>query len=111
MSQPIVFYGYSRPSNTPRPPFRERMAALQYVPRLLRLVWQTHRGYTLVMLALRLVQSVVPVASLWIAKLVIDEVVRLAQQRGGDASHLWLLVATELGIVVGGDLLGRVSSL
>ena len=111
MSHPIIVYGYSRPTSAPKPPFRERMAALRYVPRLLRLVWETHRGYTLAMLALRLVQSMVPVANLWIAKLVIDEVVRLAQQRGGDASHLWALVATELGVVVGGDLLGRVSSL
>jgi len=111
MSQPIIFYGYSRPTNTPKPPLRERMAALQYIPRLLRLVWETHRRFTLAMLGLRLVQSMVPVANLWIAKLVIDEVVRLAQHRGGDASHLWALVATELGIVVGGDLLGRVSGL
>jgi ATP-binding cassette subfamily B protein len=59
-------------------------------------VWETHRRFTLAMLALRLVQSMVPVANLWIAKLVIDEVVRLAQHRGGDASHLWTLVATEL---------------
>jgi ATP-binding cassette subfamily B protein len=113
MSQPVIVYGYSRraPPPTSKPPLRERVAALRYVPRLLRLVWETHRGYTIAMLLLRLVQSVVPVANLWIAKLVIDEVVRLAQQRGGDASHLWALVATEVGVVVGGDLLARVSSL
>ncbi len=110
MTPPIVMYGYSRATNAPRPPLRERVAALRYVPRLLRLVWETHRGYAAAMLVLRLVQSMVPVANLWIAKLVIDEVVKLARS-GGSASHLWMLVATELGVVIVGDLLSRASSL
>ena len=110
MGQPVVVYGYSRPRGGPRPPLRERVAALRYVPRLLRMVWQTHRGYSSAMVVLRVAQSMIPVANLWIAKLVIDEVVRLAQ-RGGNASHLWALVATELAVVIVGDLLARVSSL
>src|SRR5215212_9656874 len=112
MTPPIVVYrgSYSRATNAPRPPFRERVAALRYVPRLLRLVWETHRGYATAMLVLRVAQSMIPVANLWIAKLVIDEVVRLART-GGSASHLWVLVASELGVVIVGDLLSRTSSL
>jgi ATP-binding cassette subfamily B protein len=106
----VPIYVKTRSTDPARPPLRERVTALRYVPRLLRMVWETHRPFAIAMLVLRITQSVVPVASLWIGKLVIDEVVRLSQ-RGGDASHLWALVASELGIVVAGDLLGRTSSI
>src|SRR5262245_1854033 len=94
----------------PRPPLKERIAALRYVPRLIRLVWETHRGFATAMLALRVIQSVVPLTSLWIAKLVIDEVIHLARS-GGSSHHLWVLVASELGVAFGGDLLARASNL
>ena len=99
-----------RDPDAPRPPFKERIAALRLVPRLIGLVWQTHRGYTALMIALRLVRSVVPVSNLWVAKLIIDEVIMLARS-GGPASHLWFLVALEMGIVVANELLARLSGL
>ena len=101
---------WSRSPNAPRPPLKTRLAAFRLVPRLVRLVWQTHRPYTAAMIALRIVRSVVPVASLWVAKLIIDEVVKLARY-GGSPRHLWLLVALEMAIVVGGELLARFSGL
>jgi ATP-binding cassette subfamily B protein len=91
--------------------WRERLAALRYVPALLRLVWETHRGYTAVMIALRLVRAFVPVASLWAAKLIIDQVVHLARVPGAPLTPLWRVVALELAIVVTGEILARASSL
>ncbi|MDB4875712.1 MAG: transporter related [Gemmatimonadetes bacterium] len=99
-----------RGPNVPRPPLRERLAALRLVPRLLRLVWETQPAYTATMIVLRLVRSLVPVANLWVAKLIIDEVIRLARA-GGSPHHLWVLVAIEMATVVGGELLARVSGL
>jgi ATP-binding cassette subfamily B protein len=96
--------------HAPRPPLKERIAALRLVPRLIRLVWETHRGYTGTMIALRFVRSVVPVTNLWVAKLIIDEVVKLARF-GGSSRHLWMLVALEMTTVVGGELLARASGL
>jgi ATP-binding cassette subfamily B protein len=93
-----------------RPPLKERVAALRVVPRLIRLVWETKPSYTAAMIALRFTRSVVPVANLWLAKLIIDEVLRLARE-GGSARHLWILVAFEMGTVVGGELLARLSNL
>ena len=61
---------------------RERLAALRYLPQLVRLVWQTHRGFTAAMVVLRLVRAFVPVATLWAAKLIIDEVVLLTRTPG-----------------------------
>ena len=91
--------------------WRKRLAALRYVPALIRLVWQTHRGFTLSMVALRLVRAFVPIASLWAAKLIIDEVVLLTRQHGAPLAPLWRVVALELGIVVIGELLARASAL
>jgi len=90
---------------------RERLAALRYLPALLGLVWQTHAGYTIVMVALRLVRAFVPVASLWAAKLIIDAVVALTRTPGASLTPLWRVVALELGIVVIGELLARASAL
>src|SRR5215218_10034054 len=90
---------------------RERLEALRYLPQLVRLVWQTHRGFTLAMILLRLVRAFVPVATLWAAKLIIDEVVLLTRAPGTPLTDLWRVVALELGIVVVGELLARASAL
>jgi len=83
---------------------------MRLVPRLIGLVWHTHRGYTAAMIVLRVTRSFVPVTSLWVGKLIIDEVIRLARF-GGASHHLWSLVALEMATVVGGELLARTSGL
>jgi ATP-binding cassette subfamily B protein len=101
---------------------RERVGALRNVPPFLRLVWQTSRTLTLGTLLLRLVRALVPVVTLWIGKLIIDEVIVLAQAPGAPQALLdwyrsglldrllWLLLA-EFGLAVLSDLLGRLVSL
>jgi ATP-binding cassette subfamily B protein len=93
-----------------QPTWRERVAALRYVPPLVRLVWQTHRGFTSVMVVLRLVRAFIPVATLWVGKLIIDAVVLLRDGQTG-IRRLWELVALEILIVLGGEILARASSL
>ncbi|MGH7700717.1 MAG: ABC transporter ATP-binding protein [Gemmatimonadales bacterium] len=101
-----------------RPPtWRQRFEALKYVPPLLKLVYRTHRGYTVAILALRAVRAFVPLAVLWVGKLIIDEVVAgigVFGAGGVEAVDWWRLgglVALELGIAVGGEALARASSL
>ena len=95
--------------------FREQLSALRHVPPLIRLVFQTHRGYTVAILLLRAIRSLVPVAVLWVGKLIIDAVVAgVATVRAGglpDWWHLVLLVGLELGIAVVGEALARLSAL
>ena len=91
--------------------WRERVAALRYLPALLRLVWETHRGYTLAMIGLRLFRAFIPVAGLWVAKLIIDQVVHLAATPGASLAPLWRVVALELVVVATGEFLARASSL
>jgi len=102
--------------------WRERVGALRNVPPFLRLVWQTSWKLTLGTLLLRLVRALVPVVTLWIGKLIIDEVIVLAQAPGAPQALLdwyrsglldrllWLLLA-EFGLAVLSDLLGRLVSL
>src|SRR5262245_53528112 len=100
-----------RTTNEPLPPFRERMRALRYVPKLIGLVWETHRGFTASMIVLRIARSFIPLSSLWVGKLIIDAVVRAVSSGTPDYQRIWRLVALELGIVVGGEMLARASSL
>lgn len=92
----------------------ERLAALRYVPPLLRLVFETHRGYTAGILVLRVVRSFIPLAVLWIGKLIIDGVIGARALPAGvrpDWWHLGGLLALEFGIAVGGEGLARLSAL
>ncbi|MGA0588759.1 ABC transporter ATP-binding protein [Dyella sp. KRB-257] len=105
----------------PPPPqsLRERFAALRNVPPFLASIWQTSRSLTLASVALRLLRALLPVATLYVGKLIVDEVVRLvrvgvphgdlsAWLHGGELAHLALLLGLELALAVLADLLGRV---
>ena len=108
---PISATRFSRLSADAAPPtWRERIAALRHVPPLVRLVWQTHRGFTTAMVVLRAVRAFVPVATLWVGKLIIDTVVASAG-RAPDWDRIWSLLALELALVVAGEILARSSVL
>ena len=89
---------------------RERISALRHIPALTRLVWNTHRGYTLAMMLLRVSRAFIPVATFWVGKLILDTVIAV---RDGQAElpTLWRYVAMEVGIVIVGEILARASSL
>jgi ATP-binding cassette subfamily B protein len=91
------------------PTIAQRIAALRHIPPFVRLVWETHRGFTLSMMALRLTRAFVPVAALWVGKLIIDSVVA-ARSGAYDSTRLWRLVALEMGLALLGEVLLRVSS-
>jgi ATP-binding cassette subfamily B protein len=59
--------------------------------------------------ALRLLRAVVPIATLWVAKLIIDTVVT-ARSGQPNISRLWLLVGIELAIVAVGEVLDKAST-
>src|SRR2546425_1080605 len=104
----------SGPDGKP-PTWSERLQALRYVPPLLKLVYQTHRGYTVAILALRALRSFIPLAVLWIGKLIIDGVIAAMRAHAAgqplDWRYLGGLVLLELGIGVLGEVLARLSAL
>ena len=79
------------------------------VRQFLGLAWQTHRGYASATVLLRLLRATAPIATLWVAKLIIDTVVTARMGRP-NLSRLWLLVAVELTIVAVGEALDRGSA-
>ena len=52
-------------ATTPRIGF---FLALRYIPMFLRLVWATHRGYTVAMIVLRIARAFTPVVMFWVGK-------------------------------------------
>jgi ATP-binding cassette, subfamily B, bacterial len=90
--------------------WKERLAALRYVPALFRLIWRTHRGYTAAMVVLRVVRAFVPVVTFWVGKLILDSVIA-AKAGNGSLTQVWRYLVLELGIVLVGEILARASSL
>jgi ATP-binding cassette subfamily B protein len=98
-----------RPVDLPRPTLRERIAVLRNIPPFVSMVWRTHRGFTSAMVALRLARAFVPVAALWVGKLIIDAVVA-ARAGSIDSALLWRLVGLEILIALVGEALSNTSS-
>ncbi len=106
-----------------RPSLRDRVGALRNLPPFLREIWATSRALTLASLGLRLLRALMPVATLYIGKLIIDEAVRLvglhsagaatgfpdlaAAWHGGALDHLALLLGAEFALAIASDLSGR----
>jgi len=106
------------PAPARQPSLRERFHALRNLPPFLRQIWQTSPALTLTSLGLRLLRALMPVATLYIGKLIIDEAIHLAGQtpglhdlgvalESGRLDHLLTLLALELALAIGSDLLGR----
>jgi ATP-binding cassette subfamily B protein len=84
---------------------------MRNLPPFLRMVWGTHRGYTASIVALRLVRAFLPIATLWIGKLIIDSVVESARSGRPEWRRVATLVALELGVVVLGEVAARTGTL
>ena len=112
MSDPAAAAPASRPS------LRERFDALRNLPPFLRLIWATSPGLTMATLGLRVVRAFLPIATLYVGKLIIDEAVRLvaagngfdsigAAWHSGQLDTLAALLLMEFALAIGSDLLGR----
>lgn len=80
--------------------FRENLEALQYLPPFLRMIWQTDRRLALSNVILRVFQAGIPVSTLYVGKLIIDEVVRLMDTPEANQDYLWTLVGLELALAL-----------
>ena len=94
------------------------MGALRNLPPFLREIWATSRALTCVSLGLRLIRALLPVITLYVGKLIIDEAIRIAGTelpaglvaawRDGHLDPILWLLLLELGLAVLSDVLGRV---
>jgi ATP-binding cassette, subfamily B, bacterial len=115
-----------RPDHTQYNPgsqsFRDRLGALRNLRPYMGLVWQASPWLTAAALGLRLAHALLPIAILYVGKLIIDDVVTLVQTPGkpqtlqdwfqqGLLNWLILLVSAEFALAVVADILGRIVSL
>ena len=105
-----------------KPSLRQRFVALRNLPPFLRSIWRTSPWMCVVTIVLRLMRALLPVATLYVGKLIIDEAVRLVALHdsyaslstwlaSGELNHLWVLLAAELVLAVAADLIGRLVSM
>ena len=110
------------PSTISTSSFRERVGALRNLRPFLAMVWATSPTLTATTIALRLMRALLPVATLYIGKLIIDDVVMLVQLQdkpvtlpqwlgSGHLNRLGLLLGAEFAVAVLADVLGRIVAL
>jgi ATP-binding cassette, subfamily B, bacterial len=99
--------------------FRERFVALRTLRPFMVMVWRTSPSLTFFSLLLRLARALLPVATLYVGKLIIDDVVRLAQLPGrpttlpewldsGQFDRMIVLIMIEFALAIVADMIGRV---
>lgn len=109
------------------PTFKENIQALRNLPPFLKLVWDTNKWMTSGNVILRILKAGIPVTSLYIGKLIIDEVIRLVTvveagseglgenlavlQDSGALQFLWTLVLCEFGLAILSAIFSRSISL
>ena len=98
-------------SNAPKPGFTDSIKALKLLIPFFKMVWRTSPPLTLANVLLRLIKSVVPLAQLFIGKLIIDEIVLLVNNKGDDYSTLWKWIAIEFSITLLSEVLSRLINL
>ncbi|HEX2077306.1 MAG TPA: ABC transporter ATP-binding protein [Longimicrobium sp.] len=111
MAQPAHNPARRRAPAPPSPTWAERVRAMRNLPPFLRMVWQTHRGYVLGIGVLRLLRAFVPLATLWVGKLIVDAVVEASRTGTPDWRRIGGLVALEFGIVALDEVAARTGSL
>ncbi|MEQ9443005.1 MAG: ABC transporter ATP-binding protein [Cyclobacteriaceae bacterium] len=91
---------------------QERFSALRTLPPFFRLIWQTSPKLFAANVILRVIRAAIPVTTLYIGKLIIDEVVRLTQTSGDtDLKYLFTLIAVEFVIAIISDAINRATVL
>ncbi len=90
-----------------KPELKGSFKALRYIPRFFMEIWNTNSFLFLSNLLCRLLNAFVPIALLWVGKLIIDEIVLQISLPQPELSHLWMLVGMELALSLLSDLLSR----
>jgi len=105
--------GHGRGPDKPAVSVRERVSALRHLPAFLKLIWLTSPSLTLGNIVLRLVRAALPLAMLYVGRLILDDIVALTKlsAAGRDVSPVFGLVALEFGLVLLTDALGRAVAL
>ena len=86
---------------------KNQLRALKNIPHLGALLWDAGSGLLIAELVCRVLIGLLPIAGLWVGKLIIDSVVSALRHPGSDSSLLWFLLALEFAIGALAVMLGR----
>jgi ATP-binding cassette subfamily B protein len=91
----------------PPPKWRERIRALNNIPPLFRMVWESAPKAVAASLFLRLTISLIPVAMLAVTRVIIDSIYALTSHHTPLPRVFWWLVVLEFGLATLAAILGR----
>lgn len=98
-------------SDTKKTNVRDSFKALRHLPRFFKEIWNTSPGLFSVHILARLLNSLTPVAILWVGKLLIDAIIEQISAADKDFTEIWQYVGIELILAVCSDLLSRLVNL
>ena len=96
-----------RSQDAPPPKWRERIRALNNIPPLFRMVWESAPKAVTASLFLRLLVSLIPVALLAVTRAIIDFIYALTSHHTALPRFFWWLVVLEFGLATLAAILGR----
>ena len=85
----------------------DQFSALKNLPAFFALIWQTEPRLATINIILRLVKAGAPLLTLYLGKLIVDEIIRLISAPEKDLSQLWTWLGAEFAIVIVSDFLNR----
>ena len=91
--------------------WRERAQALKRLPPLFAMVWETNPWLCAGTLSLRLVAALVPIASLFVTKRIINDVVAAIRGQLAGPREIWMMIGIAFVLAVIADSLSRLISL
>ena len=99
-------------SKAAKPGLREQLGALRYLWPFFQLIYEISPRLTWINILLRLVKAFLPLAMLYIGKLLVDEVVALAAgNASADWNELWFYLALEAVLAILSEALSRAMTL
>src|ERR1700689_2636218 len=81
--------------------WRDRLTALRNVPPVLKIVWESGPGVVTFGIISRVFAALLPVALIWVTKLIIDGIVHSVSSHHPIPHRLWWLVAGEFSLAIG----------
>jgi ATP-binding cassette subfamily B protein len=87
--------------------WQDRLSALKNIPPVLRIVWNSAPSIVVLGLACRVLVSLTPVATAWVASLIIGRVTAIVHRQAKLSPDLWWLALAEFSLAMSGNLISR----
>ncbi len=87
--------------------WENRFAALKYIPKLWKLLWEAHPASVAGTIFLRVLGGLSPLGMLYAAKRLVDIIFQASKGQTADIGQMWLWVSVEFSLVVVSQIVGK----